>query len=48
LGIGLWSLWVLALQWRPVRARYERFSGLIDGVFGLVLAVLAVRLVIGW
>lgn len=48
LGLGLWSLWVLALQWRPVRTRYERFSGLIDGLFGLVLAVLAVRLMIGW
>ena len=24
LGIGLWSLWVVLLQWRPLRVRYER------------------------
>jgi threonine/homoserine/homoserine lactone efflux protein len=48
LGLGLWSLWVLALQWRPVRLRYEKCAGLIDGLFGLVLVALAVRLMIGW
>jgi threonine/homoserine/homoserine lactone efflux protein len=46
-GIGLWSLWVLLLQWPPLRSRYERCAGLIDGIFGLVLAALAVRLMMG-
>ena len=48
LGIGLWSLWVLLLQWPPLKDRYERCAGLIDGIFGLVLAALAVRLMVGW
>lgn len=48
LGIGLWSLWVLLLQWQPLRHRYECSAGLIDGIFGLVLAALAVRLMTGW
>jgi len=48
LGIGLWSLWVVLLQWPPLRNRYERSSGLIDGIFGLVLAALAIRLMVGW
>ena len=47
LGIGLWTLWVVLLQWRPLRARYERAAGWIDGVFGTALAALAVRLMIG-
>lgn len=47
LGIGLWSLWVVMLQWRPLRARYERAAGWIDGIFGVALAALAVRLMIG-
>jgi threonine/homoserine/homoserine lactone efflux protein len=47
-GIGLWSLWVLLLQWQPLRNRYERSAGLIDGIFGVVLAALAIRLMIGW
>lgn len=47
-GFGLWSLWVLLLQWTPLRLRYERSSGLIDGIFGLVLAALAIRLMCGW
>ena len=47
-GLGLWSLWVLLLQWTPLRLRYERCSGLIDGIFGLVLAALAIRLMCGW
>lgn len=46
-GIGLWSLWVLLLQWPQLRDRYERSAGLIDGIFALVLAALAVRLMIG-
>jgi len=48
LGLGLWSLWVVLLQWRPLRVRYERAAGWMDGIFGLVIAALAVRLVIGW
>lgn len=47
LGIGLWSLWVVLLQWRPLRSRYERAAGWIDGFFGVALAALAVRLMIG-
>jgi threonine/homoserine/homoserine lactone efflux protein len=37
-----------ALQWQPLRSRYERYAGLINGIFGLVLAALAIRLMIGW
>ena len=48
LGISLWSLWVVVLQWRPLRERYERAGGWIDGIFGTALLVLAVRLMIGW
>jgi hypothetical protein len=48
LGIGLWSLWVLLLQWPPLRNGYERYAGLLDGIFGLVLAALAIRLMVGW
>ena len=47
LGIGLWSLWDVLLQWRPLRSRYERAAGWIDGVFGAALAALALRLMIG-
>ena len=47
LGIGLWSLWVVLLQWRPLRTRYERAAGWIDGVFGVAMAALAVRLMLG-
>ena len=47
LGLCLWSLWVVLLQWRPLRVRYERSAGWIDGVFGLALAALAVRLMVG-
>lgn len=47
LGIGLWSLWVVLLQWPPLRARYENAAGTIDGIFGLALTALAVRLMIG-
>lgn len=48
LGVCLWSLWVLVLQWRPLRERYQRAGGWIDGIFGTALLVLAVRLMIGW
>ena len=48
LGLSLWSLWVLLLQWRPLRVRYERCAVWIDGLFGLVLVLLAIRLMIGW
>jgi threonine efflux protein len=48
LGICLWSLWVVVLQWRPLRERYERAGGWIDGIFGTALLLLAVRLMIGW
>lgn len=47
LGIGLWSLWVVLLQWQPLRTRYDRAAGWIDGVFGLALTALALRLMIG-
>lgn len=43
----LWALWACLLQWKPLRSRYERAAGWIDGLFGLALAALAVRLVIG-
>ena len=43
----LWSLWAWLLQWKPLRFRYERAARWIDLAFGLVLAALAVRLVIG-
>lgn len=47
LGIGLWSLWVLLLQWPLLRERYERAGGWIDGLFGVALSALAIRLMIG-
>lgn len=48
LGLGLWSLWAVVLQWKPLRSRYERATGLLDGIFGVLLVALAVRLMIGW
>lgn len=48
LGIGLWCLWVVLLEWRPLRLRYERSARMLDGIFSLVLAALAIRLMIGW
>jgi threonine efflux protein len=48
LGLGLWSLWVAALQWPPLRTGYRRISRWIDLGFALVLACLALRLMIGW
>ncbi len=47
-GAVLWSAWVVLLQWRPLRARYERAAGWIDGIFGVALVALAIRLMIGW
>jgi threonine efflux protein len=47
LGLGLWSLWVVLLQWPPLRSRYESAAHWIDGFFGAALVVLAVRLMIG-
>jgi len=43
----LWSLWACLLQWKPLRSRYERAARWIDGAFGIVLAALAIRLIIG-
>jgi threonine/homoserine/homoserine lactone efflux protein len=45
MGAGLWSLWVLVLQWHPLRMAYERAARGIDTAFGLALAVLAVVLI---
>ncbi len=45
LGVGLWSLWVVLLQWRPLRRGYDRAAAWIDAVFGMALAALAVALV---
>jgi threonine/homoserine/homoserine lactone efflux protein len=46
-GALLWSAWVLLLQWRPLRARYEWAAGWIDGIFGMALVALAIRLMAG-
>ncbi len=46
-GCLLWSLWACLLQWHPLRSRYERAALWIDGAFGVVLAALAIRLIIG-
>ena len=48
LGLVLWLLWVVLLQWRPLRLGYDQATGWIDGTFGVTLLVLAVRLMIGW
>lgn len=47
LGLMLWSLWAVTLQWRPLRVRYERGGRWIDGMFGVVLLALALRLMVG-
>lgn len=47
LGVVLWSAWVVLLQWPRLRNRYERSARWIDGVFALVLAALAVKLMLG-
>lgn len=46
LGICLWSLWVLALQWPLLRSRYTAHGRWLDVLFAGVLAALAVRLCI--
>jgi len=43
----LWSLWVWLLQLRPFRRVYERAGRWIDGVFSVVLVVLAIGLMGG-
>ena len=45
-GGALWALWAWLLQWRPLRSRYERSARWIDGVFGVALAALAVKLLL--
>lgn len=47
LGLLLWSLWVLLLQWQPLRRAYAGTSRWIDALFGLALLVLAGRLAMG-
>ena len=44
LGVGLWSLWVILLQWPPLRRCYERAATGIDAAFGIALVILAVAL----
>jgi threonine efflux protein len=43
----LWALWAWLLQWAPLRYRYERSARWIDGVFGVLLVLLSVKLVVG-
>lgn len=47
LGIALWSLWVLILQWEPARRLNENCARWIDGFFGFALLALALSLMIG-
>jgi threonine/homoserine/homoserine lactone efflux protein len=47
LGTGLWCLWVLALQWPPLRGLYFRAVAWIDAAFAILLGALAVALLIG-
>ncbi|MEI6178517.1 MAG: LysE family translocator [Verrucomicrobiota bacterium] len=44
LGIGLWALWVVLLQWKPMRDFNDRSARWIDGFFGTALAALALSL----
>jgi len=46
-GAGLWALWAIVLQWRPLRDGYRQAQPVIDGVFGLVLLALSAMLMIG-
>jgi threonine/homoserine/homoserine lactone efflux protein len=46
-GCVLWSLWAWLLQWKPLRIAYERAANGIDCAFGIALAGLALRLMIG-
>lgn len=43
----LWSLWAFLLQWMPLRKGYQRAELWIDGLFGIVLLVLAIRVLVG-
>jgi threonine efflux protein len=45
-GGTLWALWAWLLQWRPLRTRYEKSARWIDGIFGVALAALAVKLLV--
>lgn len=47
LGIGLWSGWVLVLQWQPARRTYAKAAVWIDVVFGVLLFTLSLRLMFG-
>jgi len=46
-GLLLWMAWVWVLQFRPIRAGYEKAGKWIDAAFGLALLTLAVLLVLG-
>lgn len=46
-GFLLWSWWAWVLQWKPLRQRYVQAERWIDGVFGMVLLALAIRLILG-
>jgi threonine efflux protein len=46
-GGALWALWARLLQWAPLRSRYERSARWIDGAFGVALAALALKLLLG-
>lgn len=43
----LWSVWAFLLQWRPLRTGYLRAELWIDGLFGVVLIAVAVRVTFG-
>ncbi|WP_367875357.1 LysE family translocator [Luteolibacter sp. Populi] len=45
-GGVLWALWARLLQWAPLRGRYERSARWIDGIFGLALIALALKLLL--
>jgi threonine efflux protein len=41
----LWGLWAVVLQWRPLRVGYEKAQPVIDGLFGIGLIILALKLI---
>lgn len=45
-AFALWSLWALCLQWKPVRAGYQKCGVWIDAGFAILLAGLAIRLIL--
>lgn len=45
-GGVLWALWARLLQWKPLRIRYERSARWIDGIFGVALVALALKLLL--